>query len=114
MLHRPHRRPCLAPWLIEIGDDNVSALARQQQGDFAADSAGAADDQRDLAAELCLGGHALQLGFFERPILDAERLRSGKRHIVMELGELLRLLGVPGLRQRMGNLSIFQVRSRPP
>ncbi len=31
-----------------------------------------------------------------------------KRHIVMELRELLRLLGVTGLRQWMRNFSIFQ------
>ena len=64
----------LGALLIEIRHDDVSAFAREQQSDFAADSAGASDDESDLAAELRFGGHALQLGFFESPILDAERL----------------------------------------
>ncbi len=60
--------------LIKIRHDDVGALAREQQSDFATDSAGASNDESDLAAELRFRGHALQLGFFESPILDAERL----------------------------------------
>src|SRR5438477_5447477 len=86
----------------------MSALPRKQQSHFTTDSTGSSNDESDLAAEFCFRRHALQFGFFERPVLDAECLGSGKRHVVMELSELLRLFGVAGLRKRMRNFSIFE------
>ena len=61
---------------VEIGDHDVGAALREQQRHLAADAAGAADDDGDLAAEFPLGRHPLQLGFFERPVFDAERLAT--------------------------------------
>ena len=71
-----------------VGHDDVRAFPREQQRHLAADAAAAADDQHDLAAELGLGGHPLQLRLFERPVLDAERFRSRQRDVVVELFEL--------------------------
>ena len=94
--------------LIKIGDNDMCSSSAQQQGNFAADSAGAADDEGDLAAEFCFGRHALELRFFERPVFDAECFRARKRDIVVELRELLRLLRVTRLRQRMRDRTFFE------
>ncbi len=55
---------------VHVGDDDVTAALGDLQRDFPADAARAADDDDDLAAELALGRHPLQLGFLERPVLD--------------------------------------------
>jgi len=94
--------------LVKICNDDVSAPACEQHRNFPADSASTANDERNLAAEFCFCGHALELGFFKSPIFNAECLGSWERDIVMEVRELLRLLGVPSLRQRMRNFSILQ------
>src|SRR5262245_23269198 len=65
-------------------------------------AASAGDYQRDLAAELSLGRHPLQLRFLERPVLDAERFGARQRDVVVEAAELRRLLRPPRLRQRTG------------
>ena len=52
-------RNFLGAFLIEIRHYDVRALACQQQRHFASDSAGASDDEDDLAAEFGFGGHAL-------------------------------------------------------
>ena len=98
----------LCALLVKICDDNMSALSCEQQRDFTTDSACSSNDESDLAAEFCFRGHALELGFFERPIFDAEGFRTGKGNIVVELRELLRLLSVARLRQGMRSLAIFQ------
>ena len=41
----------------------------------------------DFAAEFGFGGHALELGFFERPVFDAESFGAGQRDIVVELAK---------------------------
>src|SRR5438445_2379319 len=86
----------------------MRTLARQQQTDLASYSAGAADHQRDLAAELSLGRHAVQFCFFQRPVFNAEGLGAWKGHIIMELRELLGLLNSLRLRQRIRRRPIFQ------
>jgi hypothetical protein len=55
----------------------MSASARKQQRNFAADPAGTSDDERDLAAEFRFRWHALQLGFFQRPILNPKASDRG-------------------------------------
>ena len=98
---------------LAIGDDDVSAALRDLQRHLAADAAAAADDDDDLAAELLLGRHPLQLGFFERPVLDPERLGARQRHVVVEGLELLRLLRPPHLRHTAGwRRSRLRARSR--
>ncbi len=73
-----------APARFTVGDDDVRAAAGELERDFAADAAAAADDHRDLPAELLLGRHPLQLGLLERPVLDAERFRPRQRDVVVE------------------------------
>ncbi len=75
-------------YLIHIGNNNMRPPACQQQSHFAADAASASNDQRDLTAELSFGRHALQLGFFQRPVFDAERFRTRQGHVVLETDEL--------------------------
>ncbi len=43
-----------------------------------------------LRREFGFGRHALQLGFFERPVFDFESFGAGKRDVVMGRGEVLR------------------------
>ena len=80
----------------------MGAAFREQQRDLAADAARAADHDDDLAAEFPFGRHPLQLGFFERPVFDAEGLRPRQRDVVPEVLELPRLLGAARLRHRSG------------
>ena len=87
--------------------DDVWAALGQQQPHFPANPAGAADDNGDLAAELTLGRHPLQLGFLERPVFDPEGLGSRQRHVVAVALELSRLLRVAGLRRRAGFRVVF-------
>ena len=84
---------------VGIGDHQVRAPAREEHRDLAADAASASDDHDDLAAELCLRRHALQLGFFERPVFDAEGFGAGQGDVIVKLFELLRLLRVASLWQ---------------
>ena len=81
----PRASACLA---VLIGDDDVRAALRQQQRDLPADAAATADDERDLAAELALRRHPLELRLFERPVLDAERLGSRQRDVIVKAREL--------------------------
>ena len=83
----------------------MRAFAREQKRHLASYAAAAADDHHDLAAELRLGGHALQLRFFERPVLDAERFGARQRDVVVELLELSGLLGAASLGQRTRRLA---------
>ena len=57
----------------------MRAIAHHAMCHLAADAAAGADDHDDLTREFLLGGHALQLGFFEGPIFDVEGflLREG-------------------------------------
>ena len=120
--HHPRTTSFAASWprpprasRFRSADDDVRAALRQLQRDLPADAARAADDQRDLAAELLLGRHPLQLGFLERPVLDAERLEPRQRHVVVEAPELRRLLGTPRLRHdRRSRLRRLRARSRRP
>jgi hypothetical protein len=86
--------------MTESNPPNCSTAARSPaaralrdlQRDLAPDAAAAADDHDDLAAELLLGRHALELRLLERPVLDAERLGARQRHVIVEALEVLRLL----------------------
>ena len=80
----------------------MRALSGELQRDLAADAAAAADDEHDLPAEFLLRRHALKLRLFERPVLDAERLRAGQRDVVVERLELRVLLGPPRLPVGLG------------
>ena len=86
----------------------MSAFSSEQQCRFSTDSAGSADNQDDLAAELRFGRHALQLGLFQRPIFDAERLVSRECNVIVEMRELFRLLRSSRLRQRMLRVGVFR------
>ena len=89
---------------VLIRDHDVPAALGDLQRHFPPDAAGAADDDHDLAAEFLLGRHPLQLGLFERPVFDPERLEPRQRDVVAEDLELLRLLRAPDLRHRGGGV----------
>ena len=76
----------------------MRAASGKQERDLPADAATTANDQRDLPAELALRRHALQLRLLERPVLDAERLGSWQRDVIVKALEFL--LRPPRLRQR--------------
>ena len=93
---------------VDVRNHEVRAALREHEGDFAADAAAAADNEDDFAAELGLGGHALQLGFFKRPVFDLEGFGTGQGHVVVGGGEVLRLLRMASLGERAGDLAIFE------
>ena len=84
---------------VPIGHHNVTALPCNQQRDLAADAAAAAHDQKILRLNSRFGRHALELGFFQRPVFDPERFRPGKRNVVVEAGEMRDCSRPPRLRQ---------------
>src|SRR3954453_5125579 len=59
---------------VLIGNDDVSTLFREQQRHLSTDATTAAHNEDNFAAELRLRRHALKLGFFKSPVLDAKRL----------------------------------------
>ena len=93
---------------VEIGDEQMRALAGEEKSDFPSNAAGAADNQSDLAAELRFRGHALEFGFFESPIFDAESFGARKSDVIVKVRELPGLLGAASLRQRMGDFAVFE------
>jgi len=64
---------------LHVDAHNVRALFNEAVGGLLADARAGADDDDDLARELFLGGHALQLRLFEEPVFDVEcfLLREG-------------------------------------
>ncbi len=58
--------------LIDIGQHHAGTLADQTCRRCATDAAGAAGDEGNLARKALRLRHALQLGFFEQPVLDVE------------------------------------------
>ena len=83
----------------------MRSLTRKKKRHLTPDAARAANNQSDLPAELSFRGHALQLGLFERPILDSECFRARQRHIIVEVRKLLRLLCAARLWQGVQKLS---------
>ncbi len=51
---------------------------------FLADAGAGANDDDDLARQLFLGGHTLQLRLFEQPVFDVERLLLRKRNVSVD------------------------------
>ena len=107
------RGDLLGRFVVYIGNHDMRAFTCQKQGHLAADSASTADDEHDLAAELRFRRHALQLGLFERPVLDAESFRTRQRYIVSVACEFLRRLRSPRLRVGVCRFTFFQrIRAR--
>ncbi len=59
---------------IEVGDDHAGALGTEPLGDGLADAGSATSHQRNAAGERLGLRHPPQLGFLERPVLDAKLL----------------------------------------
>src|SRR5919204_2144948 len=93
---------------ICVGDYNVCSFARQQQSRLTSNATSATDDQGDLAAELGLRGHALQLGFLQCPVLDPKCFRTRQRNVTVKLRELFRLLGSARLGKWITDFAILQ------
>ena len=89
----PHRFGARA---LAVGNDDVRAAGGELQRRLAADTAAAADNQRHGAAQFALGRLPPQFRFFKRPVLDAKRLRSRQRNVVMKGARH----GRPGILQR--------------
>ena len=63
---------------IDVAQHHAGAFIHQPARGGEADAPGTAGDQRHAAGQ-CLGlGHALQLGFFEIPVLDVEGFLLGQ------------------------------------
>ena len=64
---------------VLVDAHDVSAFLDEAMGGLLADAGAGADDDDDLTGEFLLGRHALQLRFFEQPVLDVEGflLRQG-------------------------------------
>ena len=62
---------------IDVGDDDARAFGCEAVGDGPSDPRAAAGHERDAGRERPGLGQAGQLGLLERPVLDAELLRSG-------------------------------------
>jgi hypothetical protein len=69
---------------IEINGDDVRAFFHEPMRGFLADAAACSDDDDDLTRQLFLGGHALELGLLEQPILDIERLLLRERDVFID------------------------------
>ena len=59
---------------VEIKAGDMGSLLDQSICGLTPDAAACADDGDNLAGHLLLGGHALEFGLFEKPVLDVERL----------------------------------------
>ena len=86
----------------------MSALFRKHESRLPANSARAANDKKDLPAELGLRRHPLQLRFLQYPIFNAEGFRPRQGHVVVKLGKLLRLFPGARLGQPIRSLTVFK------
>jgi hypothetical protein len=78
-------------FLVDIGQHHAGAFAQQPVGRRPSDAAGAAGDERDAAGQRLRLGHALQLGFFELPVLDVEGFLLRQADIVSDTVEAPRM-----------------------
>src|SRR5690606_36003800 len=77
-------------------------LRGQAQHDLAPDPAARTENDGNAPAEGLLRRHPLEFGLLERPVLDAERLGTRKRDVVVQTREVGSLLLAPRLRQGTG------------
>ena len=66
---------------IDVAEHHAGAFVHEPPRGRKADAAGAAGDQRDAAGQGFRLRHALQLGFFEIPVLDVEGFLLGQAAI---------------------------------
>ena len=86
---------------ILIGDDDVRAARASCSATSRPMPLPPPTTSDNPAAELALGRHPLQLGFLQRPVLDAERLGARQRDVIVKARELGCLFRAPRLRQRV-------------
>ncbi len=70
--------------LVEIDRDDVRAFLHEPVRGFLADAAARADDDVDLPGQFLFRRHALELGFFEQPVFDVERLLLRERDVFVD------------------------------
>ena len=66
---------------IDVGQHDAGPFLQQLAGDGLANATGAAGDQGHAAGQALGLGHALQLGFFEQPVLDVEGFLLGQADV---------------------------------
>ena len=69
---------------IEVRANYMRAFLRHAMRHGLADAVARADDNHHAALHLALGGHAFQLGLFEQPVFNVERLLLRKRHVLVD------------------------------
>ena len=94
--------------LVPVGNHHVRAACGSNLRHFAANSARAAYNQRDPAAELLLSRLTANLCLFQRPVFDAEGLNGGQRNIVCKDLEARRLHALRALRNRSRHFAFSQ------
>ena len=68
--------------MIAVSDDDVRSAFRRQQGNLAANSAAAADNQNHLTAQFFLRRLPANFGFLQLPVFNAEGFRRRQSYIV--------------------------------
>ena len=69
--------------LVKVEAGDMSSLLDETISGLAADATSCTDDRDDLACHLLLGGHALELGLLEEPVLDVKGLLLGQGDILV-------------------------------
>ena len=67
---------------IDVAEHHASAFVHEPPRGGEADATGTAGDQRDAPGQRLRLRHALQLGFFEIPVLDVEGFLLGQAAVV--------------------------------
>ena len=72
--------------LVDVGEHDACAFAHEARGDRPPDSARSAGDERDAADERFRLRHPLELGLFQEPVFDVERLLLVEADIAADAG----------------------------
>ena len=95
-------RHFLCRFVIAVRDHDVRSAFRRQQGNLAANSAAAADNQDHLTAQFFFRRLAANLGFLQLPVFDPECFRRRQSYIVRMNGERAGGRGRAGLGEGRG------------
>ena len=100
---------------VDIAHDDVGTLGGEAPRDGSPDAGTAASDQRDPAGQLLLRRHQRELVELERPVLDAEGVRRGKRDVVAEGSRVAKHVDrvVVDVTDDAGSAPVFPRREHP-